>query len=241
MPLIIVPGLFGGLARRYYQPLAALLGHDDFLLFRAGTDWDPASMAAEIRQLKGHKQVVCLSLGAMVGNLLADDEDTEVFYLCPYLGTDFINRRQKGYAIRFQRLFKALATALAVIAKPFRRHRWYPLWGGTKPDGWFLSVYAICEQLKYAFSETPAINLVDGVVYSYGDSVVEPTAASITSFNSVEAKTADGKGPSHANLREEGESFGSTTADHGNLSSDAEAYLAAFADMLAQYRLMKVA
>lgn len=233
--VIIVPGLFGGIASKYYKPLAKMLGSDDFLLFRAGADWEPDEIADEIRQIEGAKKVVCLSCGAMIGNLLAGEKNTMVFYICPYIGADFINRNRTAYALR--RFYRILASVAMAVSRPFMRHRWYPLFGGTKMDGWFLSTYAICKQLKYAFSKTPSISRVDGVIYSYGDKFVEPNVASAMSLNAVVARTASGEGPAHINLRHKGEKFGSTArADSAELSDDAVAYIAAFSQMLKRLR-----
>ena len=233
--IVVIPGLFGGVSKKHYRPLAEMFGSEDFLLFRAGADWEPMDIAEQIREIDGYKVLVCLSCGAIIGNLLANDSDTEVYYICPYVGADFINREKKAYVYRMRHLFGAVASVLVVVTRPFKNHRWYPLYGGTKPDGWFLSIYAICKQLKYAFSDVPTVNRVDGLVLSYGDSVVEPTMAIRTSSNAVVAKTACGKYPAHVNLRDEGEKFGSTNiSQNGRLSEDAKAYLSAFGNMLNQ-------
>lgn len=234
--VIVIPGLFGGVSKKYYRPLAKMLGSDDFLLLRAGSDWEPKDIAKRIRQIEGHKILICLSCGAIVGNILATDDDVEVYYICPYIGVNFINRKEKICVYKLRHFFRGLASVLMAITKPFKWHRWYPLYGGTKPDGWFLSVYAICKQFKYAFGEIQDINTVDGTILSYGDNVVEPTAAIKTSSNVIVAMTAGKSGPSHVNLRAEGEKFGAIRSDvsdtDANMSEDAEAYLTAFAEII---------
>ena len=77
---------------------------------------------------------------------------------------------------------------------------------------------------------------MDGTILSYGDNVVEPTAAIKTSGNVIVAMTAGKSGPSHVNLRAEGEKFGAIRSDvsdtDANMSEDAEAYLTAFAEII---------
>lgn len=253
--VIIVPGLFGGLSYEHYRPIANLFKTENYNVVRPGRDWNPVGIAADIKQLSGHKTVVCLSLGAIIGDLLAGDENITVYYVCPYLGASFINRREKTYAHRLRRVFRTTASVLMKLVSPFKWHRWYPLFGGTKPDGWFLSAYAIFEQLWYAFRETPEFNLVDGTVLSLGDEVVEPREAAKTSKNVVKAWTVSGTAPSHVNLRREGEKFGrraSKTArekakmetkfktlaeltrvlEPDPLSEDAKAYLSALSELI---------
>lgn len=228
--IIVVPGLFGGLASKYYTPLTKLLGSDQFLLFRAGADWNPNAIAADIKRIEGKKKVICFSCGAMIGNLLTEDKDTDVFYICPCLGREFLRGR----------LLHILSPALRILAfifmgisKPFAQHRWYPLYGGTKLDNWFLSLYAISKQFSYIFDKTPSIKSVNGVIYSTGDRVINPTAVAKMFPRAIAAWTTDQKGPEHINLREDGEKFGSTTtSQNGNLSSDAKAYLNAFQSLI---------
>lgn len=228
--IIVVPGLFGGLASKYYKPLAKLLGSDQFLLFRAGSDWEPSKIAADIKRIEGKKKVICFSCGAMIGNLLADDTNIDVFYVCPCLGREFLRGK----------LLCALSPALRVLAfifmgisKPFAQHRWYPLWGGTKLDNWFLSLYAISKQFSYIFDRAPLAKSVNGVIYSTGDKIINPTAVAKIFPNAIAAWTTDQKGPEHINLREDGEKFGSAaTSQNGNLSNDAIAYLTAFRSLI---------
>lgn len=226
--IIVVMGLFGGLAKQYYAPLAEIFGQTDFEIFRAGADWNPAEIANKIRQIKGEKVVICLSLGAMVGNIVANDEKTDVYYICPFLGYEF-NRR--AYRRKLRVFFRGLAAVCMAITKLFEWHRWYPPFGGTKPDGHFLSAYAICRQLWYSFGKTPEVNQASGVIYSEGDTTVDPEVIKKYFPGAIVAKRADGGEPYHANFREEGRSFGKakTTAGVSVIGEDAKAYASALA------------
>lgn len=232
MKVIIIPGLFGGLERRYYVPLAGIFGQTDFEIFRAGADWNPAKIANSIRQIGGKKVVICLSLGAMVGNMVANDKDTDVYCVCPFLGNEF-NRRT--YPRKLRVFFRGLAVICMIIAWPFKWHRWFPLFGGTRPDGHFLSVYAIFQQLWYSFRKTPKeIRNFSGVVYSRGDTTVDPGTIKNYFPNAIAAKRPNGEDPRHSNFRGDGDKFGKAkVAVSGNgVGEDAKAYIAALSSLL---------
>ena len=46
--IVVIPGLFGGVSKKHYRPLAEMFGSEDFLLFRAGADWEPMNIAEQI-------------------------------------------------------------------------------------------------------------------------------------------------------------------------------------------------
>lgn len=229
--VFIVPGLFGGLAKKNYEPLAELFGTKKFEIIRAGSDWRPQRLANIIRQNEEEKVVVCLSLGATVGNLLANDSKTTVYHICPFIGNGF-NRRV--YPQKLRLLFRGLAFVCMAITKPFKNHRWYPLFGGTRPDGHFLSLYAIFQQLWYSFDKTPEIYQVAGVVFSDGDKTVSPEIVKKRFQNTIVAKRADGKNPSHCNFRKKNEKFGKKSRAKASeeLGEDAKAYILALSSLI---------
>lgn len=236
MKVIIVLGLFGGIERRYYQTLAKACGSDgkDFLILRAGSDWNPQEMAEKIRQIEGRKRVICLSLGALVGNIIAGDTDTEVYYMCPYLGAEFMNRANCSIQFTFRHVLRALACILVAVTWPFKWHCWYPLWGGCRPDKEFLSLYAVFKQLRDVCSAAPKIIPVDGVVYSLGDTFVEPEMAKKTAKRRFVVKWKNGGGPSHCKLSEK--EFGAIKAvsNDEELGNEGKAYIRAFSMMLSK-------
>lgn len=230
--IIIVPGLFGGLSKKSYMPLAKTFGAKDFLLFRAGADWNPEAIAMDISNISGHKIVICLSCGALIGNLLAGHPGTEVFYMCPCLGRDFLRNK---VIRRLSPFLRIISLVFMAITKPLAWHRWYPLYGGTKPDGWHLSLYAIIKQFAYILSKTPLIKPVSGVVYSLGDNSIDPNSVLAAFPDAVSAWTVDHNSPAHINLRSEGSQFGHIGTDQSDKPGrDAEAYIEAFRKILSK-------
>jgi hypothetical protein len=238
--IFLVPGALAGTEQRFYQPLIDVIksSYGDWPVenLRAGEDWNPAEFASQIRKDDAEKKVlICISLGSLVGNILANDEDTDVYYVCPYLGVDSV-RRNSAVSI-FRGVINVLMSIIMFISKPFKKHRFWPLFGGTKPDGWFLSIYAIARQYKAASTNAGITkNKVDGVVYSLGDKIVDPDiAASLTNY-AAGAMRGSGDYPKHANFRPDKvgrfllRAFSKKPLS--NYSSDGEAYRKAFSSVV---------
>lgn len=203
--IYLVPGALAGTEQKFYQPLVDVIidnyGRWPVENLRAGEDWDPQEFANQIRNDGAEKKVlICISLGALVGNIVANDEDTDVYYVCPYLGVDSV--RKNAAVCIFRGVISLTMSVIMFISKPFKKHRFWPLFGGTKPDGWFLSIYAIARQYKAAATNAHIKkNKVDGVVYSLGDKIVDPeVAASLTNY-AAGASRGSGEYPKHANFR----------------------------------------
>ena len=111
------------------------------------------------------------------------------------------------------------------------------MFGGTKPDGWFLSIYAIARQYKAAATNARIKkNKVDGVVYSLGDKIVDPdVAASLTNY-AAGASRGSGEYPKHANFRPDKvgrfllRAFSKPPVS--SFSSDGDAYRKAFSSVV---------
>lgn len=245
--LVIVMGFLGGTKRSHYKPMiddvlrsTKAIGskYYDFdfetIYYLPDSDWNPDRIADAIVDMNGdHKVVICLSCGAIVGNKVAAKRHTnvDVYYICPVLGREFLAFRQKWLL----GLLRPIIGLLMLVSMPFMKHQWWPIFGGTKPDGNFLSIYAILKQLWYVFRQSGRIiKDVDGVIYSAGDRTVDNDMVVKTFKNHVEA-IGTYRPPLHANFRPNNIKRFERNAQYGvenGRSNDAEAYTDALSELI---------
>lgn len=210
--LYVIKGFLGGTQNRYYDDTMNAIAEkyhcNSICYIVPETDWNPEAIANEIARINSDKIVVCLSCGAVVGNMLARMKirgevlgDMKIFYICPVVGRESLTLYEKPIMRPLMSLVFVLVLILRMLSKPFKWHLWYPLFGGTKPDGNMMSIYAVLTQLWYCLHSGSIVYDVDGVVCSPIDKTASLHRIRENFINIIVAIRTDGEYPLHVNFR----------------------------------------